>query len=246
MSDYSKYHMMLASKDEKQNLTNSLILAVVQSSQNQIDKSTDSLIAAFSQIDTQKSELEISKMAKQSIVISPVDDVDKATGKIIKVNKVIDSRNINFLAKKYGHHQVSGIIRLLLANLNEYFNIKNGLTLTQIKEIAQQIIDEVGGKMFIDELVYIFKKAKTHAKLFNNLDGSIIWGWIDEYLNNKAEQVHKEHEMFKTSAAVPTYVWDLAKKMAFVDDDAIQAHEERDLRNAGVKIKSGKPRPKKK
>ena len=159
-------------------------------------------MAVFQRVDLKQTELEIyEKALKETVieneVVGQTKDVD---GKIIDIvkRKTVNSRNINHLVRQNGRDEIAEIIRLLLVNVNNYFNVKDGLNGYQIIEIAEQIIDECGDKLFIDELVYIFKKAKTQTtkdnSIYNHIDGSIIFGWIDNHI------AHKFHQREKRSA----------------------------------------------
>ena len=154
----------------------------------------------FSRIDAKQSELEIYEKAKKDIVIENVV-VGKAGNIDVIQRKTIKSRNINHLVRSLGRPEVAEIIRLLLVNVNNYFNVKDGLNNYQIEEIAEQIIDECGDKLFIDELVYIFKKAKSHStednRVYNHIDGSIIFGWIDKHIKNKFHERERKHNQNK-------------------------------------------------
>jgi hypothetical protein len=150
----------------------------------------------FSRIDIKKNELEIYEVAQKDVVVEN-KVIGKNNGVDIVQRKIIKSRNINHLVRSLGRPEVAEIIRLLLVNVNNYFNVKDGLNNYQIIEIAEQIIDECGDKLFIDELVYIFKKAKSHStkdnSVYNHIDGSIIFGWIDQHYKHKFSERERKH-----------------------------------------------------
>ena len=164
------------------------------------DRAHKKTIEVFSRIDIKQNELEIYEKARKDVVVENVvvgknGDID------IVQRKTIKSRNINHLVRALGRSEVAEIIRLLLGNVNNYFNVKDGLNHYQIVEIAEQIIDECGDKLFIDELVYIFKKAKSHStkdnSVYNHIDGSIIFGWIDQHYKQKFQEKEKRHTQNK-------------------------------------------------
>jgi hypothetical protein len=150
----------------------------------------------FSRIDIKQNELEIYEKAMKDVVVEN-EVIGKNGNTDIVRRKIVKSRNINHLVRSLGRQEVAEIIRLLLINVNNYFNVKDGLNLYQIVEIAEQIIDECGDKLFIDELVYIFKKAKSHStkdnSVYNHIDGSIIFGWIDQHIRNKFHERERNH-----------------------------------------------------
>jgi hypothetical protein len=160
------------------------------------DRAHKKTMEVFSRIDIKQSELEIYEKASKDVTIE--NKVVGKNGNVDIVQRVTTkSRNINHLVRSLGRPEVAEIIRLLLVNVNSYFNVKDGLNNYQIVEIAEQIIDECGNKLFIDELVYIFKKAKSHStkdnSVYNHIDGSIIFGWIDQHIKNKFNERERNH-----------------------------------------------------
>lgn len=153
------------------------------------DRAHKKTIAIFQRIDIKQTELEVYETCLKDVVIkNEVMGKDNNGIDIVKRN-TSKSRNINHLVNHVGRPEVAEIIRLLLVNVNNYFNVKDALNHYQIVEIAEQIIDEFGRKLFIDELVYIFKKAKSQStkdnNIYNHIDGSIIFGWIDAHLAHR-------------------------------------------------------------
>lgn len=229
----------------KLDIIGGLNTALTKSQNGDMARCSEYMIAVFSKIDARKKEVEINDLAKADIKIEKVKEVTKE-GKEVLVPRIVDSRNINFMVKKMGNHSVHSIICLLIANLNEFFNLKHSLNINQVKEISQQIIDEVGDVLFLDELIYIFKKAKTHAKLWNNLDGSIIWSWIDEFLTNRNDQRYNQHVNSKSETYISSIALDVSKNFIFYDANRNRKYEERDLLNAGIPATKKKPKSKKK
>jgi len=219
-----------------------LLPSLLQTTREQnIDKREEKLLDVFRKIDTKKNELAI---AKNAIVYATNPDGSLKLKEGIAL--IRESRNINHLIKKYTRPEITAIIRILILNVNGYFNVKNGLSSLQVKEIAEQIMDECGVDLSIDELIYIFKKAKTTAKLYDRLDGAIIFGWIDAHYKSIADQRIASHEDVKNNATIPTYMQDLAGKFRVVSEKMVKKYELRDLGKIDVSGLTGKIKPKKK
>jgi len=186
-----------------------LVPALVQASEElDMDRQHKVLLEVFRKVDTKQNEFDfhkkmVSEIVTETIVVGQVNGVN-----IVK-KPIIKSRHIGHLVKTLGSEEVAKIIRLLLVNINDSFNVKQGLTLYQMKEIAWQIIDECGDKLFIDELIYIFKKAKTDAQVYNKLDGSDIFRWIDKHYSeriNNRNANDAEHKIGNADIMIPKHI----------------------------------------
>lgn len=175
-----------------------LIPTLLQASREvDVNKRHGVLLEAFSKIDVKQDEFEIyQKALSEQVVERKV--VGKKNGIDIVQYPIVKSRNILYLTQKLGRPEVAEIIKLLIVNVNNSFNIKNGLNLYQVDEIAENIIDIYGEKLFIDQLIYIFKKAKTSAELYQTLDMSVIFRWIDIYLKNMDYNKMKKESEYKS------------------------------------------------
>jgi len=211
----------------------------------QKDKQHDLLLKAYSEIDIKKSEVQILKQAR-SYTRTKEEKIKGEDGRIQIVNKIVDSRNINFLIKKLGRPEVTGIIRILLVNLNDKFNFNKEKLLSkyQIKELAEDIIDLHGERLYLDELLYIFKSSKQ-KKLYSSLNMKDVLDWIDEYRLNTLNTFHKQHLNNKNSDATITVASDLAKKFTIPISDTdsskktgtqkmVERYRIRDQNNAGI------------
>jgi hypothetical protein len=108
------------------------------------------------------------------------------------------SPSLRKLTFDYNFDALHSIVGALLVNVNDYFNVSRGLSATQIAEVSHMIITDYP-YLRIEELVFIFQKAKKDAELFGSLDGSIIFKWIQEYEGNKEEARHQRHLVDKNS-----------------------------------------------
>lgn len=81
----------------------------------------------------------------------------------------------------------------LVFNTSKSLNITNTLNEIQILEISMMVIEKYWF-LKLDELVLIFKKAKTgeFGKMYNRLDIQIICEWIETYLKSEERAVYFE------------------------------------------------------
>lgn len=217
-----------------------LPILVQATTETNIDNQHAKLLQAFKKIDIKDDELTV---AKKSVIVKNEFITKEINGKICKskepVPVIVYSTNINYLIKKLGYKQVTDIIKVLLVNFNQYFNVKMGLTVPQIREITEQIIEQCAETLSLDELVYMLKKAKTSLKLYEKLDGPIIFGIIDEHYIKRNNQRHKNHEVEKWKDNMPTLVDDLANKLKVpLTDDSkeMQRYRDRDMVNSGISL----------
>lgn len=213
--------LILAVSRESQTLVPSLIQASKELDEH---KKHEILLGMFKLVDTKLNEYEVHQKAYSETIIKNVVVGKTEDGKDIVKREIVKSRNIAHLIRSLNRESVSKMIQLLLVNVNNYFNIKEGLNEYQVPEIAEQIIDEYGDRLFIDELVYIFKKAKTSAKLYHALDGSIIFRWIDDHFKMKGYHQMKKDAEYKTSGyEIPQLPKGMAEKaMKKLHDNYLQ------------------------
>lgn len=161
-------------------------------------KKHEVLLEVFRRVDSKQNELEVFQKAYSEVVVKQTV-VGSIDGKDVVKREITKSRNIGHLVRTLGRKEVAEIIRLLLVNVNNYFNVKESLNTYQVDEIAEQIIDEYGDRLFMDELVYIFKKAKTTAQLYNAIDGAVIFRWIDAHYKMKEQCQMKKDVEYKSA-----------------------------------------------
>lgn len=92
---------------------------------------------------------------------------------------------------------VSGLITLILRT-SAFFNIGKSMSEEQAIETAYLLLDKYPHESF-EDFVIMFRNAKTgkYGELYNRLDGQIIFKWMGEYLDEKAEHREKLHRAVK-------------------------------------------------
>jgi len=178
------------------------------------------MITIFRKVDVKMSELEIhAKVESENVVKRELVECEMTIPKsqydaMIKAGysedymkrsfcmKVVSntekSRLINHLIKHIGIEETAAIVRLLIVNLNESFNVKNPLKLEQIYECAELIIEKYGDRLYIDELIYIFKRAKMEARTYDHLSGNMIYSYIDGFFEGLERRKNENHIENKT------------------------------------------------
>jgi len=132
------------------------------------------------------------------------------------------------MKKTLGHDEVQAIITVLLVNLNDYFNVTKGLNTYQFIEVSEIIISEYG-HIRIEELVFIFQKAKIEAELFGTLDGSKIFKWIKEYEAAKEESRHNRHLRQKNNDFDVYLSTDNSTRYRILSENLQQRYESKNL-----------------
>lgn len=93
---------------------------------------------------------------------------------------------------------VTGII--LMAS--SYFNVKPGMDESQAVQTASYFLESYPYET-IEDLILCLKKAKSgiYGKLYNRIDGEIIFTWFRTYLDEKYERVEhiKQNEKFENA-----------------------------------------------
>ena len=188
------------------------------------DKKHQLMLEVFRKVDSKQTELEVYEKAYGEVVVTR-KVVGQKEGKEVVKYETTKSRNIAHLVKTLGRDEVAEIIRLLLVNVNNSFNIKNGLNIYQVNETADDIIELYGNRLFMDELIYIFKKAKTTAELFQSLDGSTICRWIE------AHYKMKEHCQMRKDAEYKSKGFDLPQLPKGMVKGAVEKMQEKFVNN---------------
>lgn len=82
----------------------------------------------------------------------------------------------------------------LIKNTSVFYNVNNNITDAQLVMIAQSLIDSYGYDN-IEDVIMAMKTGRSgrYGKLFGRFDGEVILSWMQQYLEEKAEQMEKIH-----------------------------------------------------
>lgn len=80
------------------------------------------------------------------------------------------------------------LISEMIREVNEFFNVGNGMTAKQMKLTAELILDNPGfSDLTLGNVKACFRQRMMSEKLYNRLDGNIIIGWLREFKSDMAD-----------------------------------------------------------
>lgn len=100
---------------------------------------------------------------------------------------VADSPTLWDIKAHTDHATAVGLLVLALIHTAKLVNVENNLNETQIGEIANDVLNDMG-YIKMEEVKYILKNAVRTKKIFGRLDYNVVMGWFEEY-----DAVRTEH-----------------------------------------------------
>lgn len=86
-------------------------------------------------------------------------------------------------------------LSMMIAEVNDFFNVKRGMNAQQIKVTAELILDNAGFyDLTLGNIKACFREKMATAKLYERLDGSIIIQWLREFKSEMADNWAAEME----------------------------------------------------
>lgn len=85
------------------------------------------------------------------------------------------------------HATVVGLLVLALIHTAKLVNVENNLNETQIGEIANDVLNDMG-YLKMEEVKYILKNAVRTKKIFGRLDYNVVMEWFEEYDRERTEE----------------------------------------------------------
>lgn len=151
-------------------------------------------------IDTETTErwqglIELGKFEEEKAALSLLhSEVDLLALKPRSLPEAMEAESPTLATVKKYHEEYAmrGVLQYLLYDLRDYFNVGGNLTEKQIEMISEFIFEDFY-YLKISEIVFVFRsKMKAHAKkgsnkLYNRLDGEIIFQWLTDYSQERAE-----------------------------------------------------------
>lgn len=79
------------------------------------------------------------------------------------------------------------VIKELVVNLQDILILNNKMTEMQCYEVANLIFEKHSTTITLEELALLFKQVKMgdYGKVFHSINITIIFDWIDQYLNSE-------------------------------------------------------------
>lgn len=124
----------------------------------------------------------------------------------LTVDVAIQSTHLENLIKSYGERDVITAITGAIIMAGEFFNVKDGITEAQAVQTASLFIDQFPLESF-EDLLLCLKNAKLgkYGKVYNRLDGQMIFDWFRMYLDEKYERFEQIKKQEKEDAQAVTF-----------------------------------------
>jgi hypothetical protein len=118
---------------------------------------------------------------------------------------------LSFFRKQTGELVLCAVLTLLIDDLLNFFSIGKSMGERQMAETVRMIIDDFYYLNF-DDLKLCFNNAKKekYGKIYDRIDGNIIYSWVQKYSNERVETVYSE--MYHTPRAYDEYERTILKK----------------------------------
>lgn len=118
----------------------------------------------------------------------------------ITLDLAIKGTNLQTLVKQAGEADLLKSIANLLIMSSEFFNTSNQISEMQAIQTASLLIDNYGTESF-EDIVLCLKNVKTgrYGKIYNRIDGQMVFEWFQSYLQEKSERIEaiKHNEKFE-------------------------------------------------
>lgn len=105
---------------------------------------------------------------------------------ITRIESAINSQPIKIQIRRYGKGSVATQLASMILEVASYFNIGKNINEDQAAETASLLIEKYPVET-LEDFAICFKKAKTgeYGKVYDRLDGQIIFEWFASYLDEK-------------------------------------------------------------
>jgi hypothetical protein len=131
----------------------------------------------------------------------------KETYKALKIKEYSEVSEANtptlgLMKKEIGVNASTDILTILVVDIVKFFNVGKTFNKEQVIATVELILDEFP-EISIADLKLCFNKAKLgeYGKLYDRLDGAIIFSWVREYCDNKMSwainRSENEHRKYK-------------------------------------------------
>lgn len=115
-----------------------------------------------------------------------------------------DANTVSVYVKELGYDTVSAVVELHLVALNQSINVKQLLSVYQIKEISLELIATFY-YISVVEIAYVFRKIKRgdYGKLYGALNMPDILGFFAQYIEERTQvfiakstkDIHNDHSL---------------------------------------------------
>ena len=103
-------------------------------------------------------------------------------------------RTISGMVATQGVESVKNILYLIIVDVCNSFNVSMNMTKEQVVSLVN-LVETRCGDLKIEDLRFCFDNAKSgkYGNSFHRVDAPTIFGWIDQYKNDKLEWIENNH-----------------------------------------------------
>lgn len=117
----------------------------------------------------------------------------------VTLEKAIQGTTIRNLIREIGDTTLLVALAGMILQTAGFFNLGKSITDEQALDTASLLIDSYPHET-VEDFTLMFREAKKgkYGELYNRLDGQIIFKWMSDYLEMKAEHREKIHQRTKS------------------------------------------------
>lgn len=104
---------------------------------------------------------------------------------------------LSHIKRSLDRNQQLMYLSMMIAEVNDFFNVKGNMNAKQIKLTAELILDNAGFyDLTLGNIKACFRQKMMTAKLYDRLDGSIIIDWLRQFKSDMADRCETLREGF--------------------------------------------------
>jgi hypothetical protein len=104
-----------------------------------------------------------------------------------------DAKVLAVIKKDIGEKELNKLIKVWIADLNDFLNISRKMSLPQAEQTATMIISDFYYMNMADiNLVFTRAKKGYYGALYESLDGMKIYSWFEKYANERAQAAYDD------------------------------------------------------
>ena len=102
---------------------------------------------------------------------------------------------LSVVKKEQGKQAASAYISIMLADIEQFFNVKNGMTEIQIKMLVDMILKNFYYLKISDLRLFSEKfKMGLYGKVYDRLDGGVVMDALNKYVDDRMEEAAQYHQ----------------------------------------------------
>lgn len=152
---------------------------------------TEATVSLINSITSNNSFEAVGALVKASSYLCP--------GGVVKFDAVLgNTTQISTLKRVHSPEEIATVIKIILDDLNEYFNVARKFTEQQLLALTMEIMEELWSCR-LEELVafcYALKKG-SYIKIYERLDSSLFWEAWAKYEEDKQGYLYSKHLQLK-------------------------------------------------